>query len=215
MKENRKKILIGLLGIIVISIIGISSFFWYESTNFVSTEDARVTGDLIKISPRGTGKLMDISVAEGDVVIKDQILGRLEIEEENSEKTVFRAPADGVVVKKQANVGEIYSPGQVIGYIVNPKKLYISANIEEKKIGKLREGQLVDITIDEFKGIKFKGKVDFVGLAANSSFSLLPSSSSGTFTKTVQRIPVKIAIDDQGYKILPGTNAVIKIHLKN
>lgn len=215
MKENRKKILIGLLGIIVISIIGISSFFWYESTNFVSTEDARVTGDLIKISPRGTGKLMDISVAEGDVVIKDQILGRLEIEEENSEKTVFRAPADGVVVKKQANVGEIYSPGQVMGYIVNPKKLYISANIEEKKIGKLREGQLVDITIDEFKGIKFKGKVDFVGLAANSSFSLLPSSSSGTFTKTVQRIPVKIAIDDQGYKILPGTNAVIKIHLKN
>ena len=215
MKENRKKILIGLLGIIVISIIGISSFFWYESTNFVSTEDARVTGDLIKISPRGTGKLMDISVAEGDVVIKDQILGRLEIEEENSEKTVFRTPADGVVVKKQANVGEIYSPGQVMGYIVNPKKLYISANIEEKKIGKLREGQLVDITIDEFKGIKFKGEVDFVGLAANSSFSLLPSSSSGTFTKTVQRIPVKIAIDDQGYKILPGTNAVIKIHLKN
>lgn len=215
MKENRKKILIALLGIILISIIGISSFFWYESANFVSTEDARVTGDLIKISPRGTGKLMEISVEEGDVVIKDQILGRQEIEEENPEKSIFRAPADGVVVKKQANVGEIYAPGQIMGYIVNPKKLYIGANIEEKKIGKIREGQNVDITIDEFKGIKFKGKVEFVGLAANSSFSLLPSSSSGTFTKTVQRVPIKITIEDQGYKILPGTNAVIKIHLKN
>lgn len=215
MKENRKKILLGILGIIVIAIVGISGFFWYESVNYVSTEDAKVTGDLIKISPRGTGKLLELAVDEGDVVIKDQILGRQDIEEQNAEKVVFRAPSDGIVIKKQANEGETYSPGQVIGYIVDPEKLYINANIEEKKIGRVREGQVVDITIDEFKGIKFKGKVEFVGLAANSSFSLLPSSSSGTFTKTVQRVPVEISIEDQDYKLLPGTNAVVKIHLKN
>lgn len=215
MKENRKKILIGLLAVILVSMFGIATFFWYESVHYVSTEDARVTGDLIKISSKSTGKLSELSVEEGDVVIKDQILGRQEVEESNAEKSIFRSPADGIVVKKQANVGEIYAAGQAMGYIVDPEKLYISANIEEKKIGKVRDGQEVDITIDEFKGIKFKGKVYFVGLAANSSFSLLPSSTSATFTKTVQRVPVKIDIDDQGYRLLPGTNAVIKIHLKN
>ncbi|WP_099192291.1 HlyD family secretion protein [Tepidibacter mesophilus] len=214
MKEKRKHILIGLLCIIVASIIGISSFYWYESINYVSTEDARVTGDLIKVSPKGTGKLLDISMEEGDVVIKEQILGRQEIEDQNPEKAIVRAPQKGVIVKKQANIGETYSPGQALGYIVDPEKLYISANIEEKKIGSIRAGQTVDITIDEFKGIKFKGKVTFVGLAANSSFSLLPASSGGTFTKTVQRVPIKISIEDQGYKILPGTNSVVKIHLK-
>lgn len=214
MKEKRKQILIGLLFIIVASIVGISSFYWYESINYVSTEDARVTGELIKISSKGTGKLLDVSMEEGELVIKGQILGRQEIENQNPEKAIVRAPQKGIIVKKQANIGETYSPGQVLGYIVDPEKLYISANIEEKKIGKIREGQKVDITIDEFKGIKFKGKVTFVGLAANSSFSLLPASSSGTFTKTVQRVPIKISIEDQGYKILPGTNSVVKIHLK-
>lgn len=214
MKENKKQILMALLGIIMASILGISTFFWYESSHYVSTEDARVTGDMVKISPRGTGKLLDVSFDEGDVVEKDQILGRQEIEESNPEKAIFRAPSEGVVVKKQANIGETYSVGQVMGYIVDPDKLYINANIEEKKIGHIKEGQVVDITIDEFKGIKFKGKVTFVGLASNSSFSLLPASSSGTFTKTVQRVPIKISIEDKGYKILPGTNAVIKIHLK-
>ncbi|CAH2213548.1 efflux RND transporter periplasmic adaptor subunit [Tepidibacter aestuarii] len=215
MKDKRKQILIGLLCIIVASILGISSFYWYQSVNYISTEDARITGDLIKITSRGSGKLVDIDMEEGDWVIKDQILGRQEIENKNAEKTIIRAPQKGVIIKEQANIGEFYNPGQVLGYIVNPEKLYVSANIEETKIGKVKEGQIVDISIDEFDGIKFKGKVEFVGLAANSSFSLLPSSSSGSFTKIVQRIPVKISIEDQGYKILPGTNVVVKIHLKN
>lgn len=214
MKDNRKKILIRLLIVIVFSMLSISIYYWYQNMHYVSTDDARITGDLVKISPKGTGKLIDISMDEGESVLKNQILARQEIEDQNPEKTIIRAPQDGVIIKTQANIGETYAPGQVLGYIVDPSKLYINANIEEKKIGKLRENQDVDITIDEFKGIKFQGKVSFVGLAANSSFSILPSSPSGTFTKTVQRIPVKINIDAQGYKILAGTNSTVKIHLK-
>ena len=53
-----------------------------------------------------------------------------------------------------------------------------------------------------------------IGEVSNSAISLLPSSTSGTFTKVVQRIPIKIQLDSFNEKILPGTNAVIKIHIK-
>jgi multidrug resistance efflux pump len=98
--------------------------------------------------------------------------------------------------------------------MIDPKKLYISANIEETKVGRVQPNQVVDITIDQFKGEKLSGKVKFVGEAANSAFSLLPTSTSGTFTKVVQRVPVKIGFDQHADKFLPGTNAVVKIHIK-
>ena len=133
MKDNRKKILISLLIVIVFSMLSISIYYWYQNMHYVSTDDARITGDLVKISPKGTGKLIDISMDEGESVLKNQILARQEIEDQNPEKTIIRAPQDGVIIKTQANIGETYAPGQVLGYIVDPSKLYINANIEEKK----------------------------------------------------------------------------------
>ena len=99
-------------------------------------------------------------------------------------------------------------------WLVDPNKLYINANIEETKIVHIKKDQLVDISIDQLSGKKFTGKVDSIGQATASTFSLLDTSTSGTFTKVVQRIPVKITIDPTDSKLLPGTNAVIKIHIK-
>ena len=98
--------------------------------------------------------------------------------------------------------------------IVDPQKLYITANIEETKLGKVKQGQNVDITIDQIEGKTFTGKVKYVGKASNSTFSLLPTSTSGTFTKVVQRVPVKIEFDKVNSELLPGTNAIVKIHVK-
>lgn len=78
----------------------------------------------------------------------------------------------------------------------------------------MKVGQPVEITIDQYDSQKFTGKVKSIGEVANSALSLLPSSTSGTFTKVVQRISVKIELDDFNNKILPGTNAVVKIHVK-
>lgn len=58
MKDNRKKILISLLIVIVFSMLSISIYYWYQNMHYVSTDDARITGDLVKISPKGTGKLI-------------------------------------------------------------------------------------------------------------------------------------------------------------
>jgi multidrug resistance efflux pump len=217
MNEKRMVLLFTILALMVVSLAGIGGYYWYNNRYYVSTEDAAVTGDLVKISPQISGKLLEFNIEEGDTVIKDQIIGRLEVinlSDAGIDQSVIRAPIDGIIIKKQCTVGEIESAGQTLAMLIDPKKLYINANIEEKKLGRVQPNQAVDIAIDQFEGKKYSGKVKSVGQAANSTFSLLPSSTSATFTKVVQKIPVKIEFDQHTSKFLPGTNAVVKIHIK-
>lgn len=217
MKEKRKVLIIGILIAIVVALCSIVSYYWYENTYYVSTDDARVSADLVSVTPQITGKLLEINVEEGDTVTKNQILARQEMNglpDTSVDQSLMRSPINGIIVKKQGTIGELWSAGQTLVTLIDPNKLYITADIEETKLGKVRVGQTVDINIDQFNSQKFTGKVRSVGEAANSALSLLPSSTSSTFTKVVQRIPVKIELNKFNNKILPGTNAIVKIHVK-
>lgn len=216
LQGKRKILIISILILVIVSLVGLGAYYWYENINYISTEDARIAGDIVKVSPQISGKLLEFDVQEGDRVIKDQILGRQEMinmSDSNIDTAVIRSPINGTVIKAQGQVNEMVVTGQTLAYVVDPDKLHISANIEETKVSKLIEGQIVDITIDEYPDVKFTGKVKSIGLAANSTFSLFSTTSGGTFTKTVQRVPVKIEFDKGKYQLLPGTNAVIKIHI--
>ena len=80
---------------------------------------------------------------------------------------------------------------------------YITANYKETQIGNIRAGQPVEILIDTFPGHTFKGHVESISPATGATFSLLPKdTSSGNFTKVVQRIPVRIAFEP-GQERLP------------
>lgn len=217
MKEKRKILIIGILIIIVAALGSIGCYYWYQNTYYVSTDDASVSADLVNVTPQISGKLLELNIEEGDTVIKNQILARQEmvnLPDSSVDESLIRSPIDGIVIKKQGTIGEIWSSGQTLATLIDPDKLYITANIEETKLGKVRIGQSVTITIDQYGSKKFTGKVKSVGEAAQSALSILPSSTSGTFTKVVQRIPVKISINKFNNKILPGTNAVVKIHVK-
>jgi multidrug resistance efflux pump len=215
--NKRKKLIIIILTLMVVAFASIGSYYWYQNANYVSTDDAKVMGDIVSVGPQISGKLLEINIEEGDSVIKDQILGRQGVsnpQETNIDQSVFRAPISGIVIKKQGTVGEVISPGQTIAMIIDPNKLYITANIQETKLGKVKQGQKVDITIDQFANKTFSGTVKYVGQASNSTFSLLPTSTSGTFTKVIQKIPIKIEFDKSDNTLLPGTNAVVNIHIK-
>lgn len=217
MNEKRKKLLMALLAAMITALLGIVVYYWYNNTYYVSTEDARVTGDLVKVSSRVSGKLIEFNLEEGDAVVKEQILGRVEpgsLSDKDVDASIIRAPIDGVVVKKLGHVGEYESAGQALAVIIDPSRLYISANIEENRLGRIKSGQPVDISIDQFSSAKFSGHVKYTGQAANSAFSLLSTSTGGAFTKVVQKVPVRIEIDQGNYNLLPGTNAVVKIHVK-
>lgn len=217
MKDKRNGLIIGILIAIIVAIGGIGFYYWYQNTYYVSTDDARVSADLVSVIPQISGKLLELNVDEGDKVTKNQILARQEMNslpDTSVDQSLVRSPIDGIVVKKQGTVGELWTSSQTMFTLIDSNKLYITADIEETKLGKVRVGQAVDITIDQYDSQKFTGKVRSVGEAANSALSLLSSSTSGTFTKAVQRVPVKIELTKFNNKILPGTNAIVKIHVK-
>ncbi len=213
--EKRKKLLVLIGAAFAAVLVGIVVIFTMNNYLYVSTEDARVTGDIVKINSQISGKLVSSVLEEGITVHKDQIVARIEtanLPDQSLEQTLLRAPIDGVVIKKQGTVGEITSAGQTMGMVIDPDKLYISANIEETDLNKLKVGQEVDVKIDQYKGSKWTGTVASIGEATNSTFSLL-SSSGSTFTKVVQKVPVRIALSEEEVKLRPGTNATVKIHI--
>ncbi len=217
MNGKRKVLIYSVLIIMALAIGGVGAYYWYENTYYVSTEDAKVTGDIVRVSPQIAGKLLEFNVDEGHMVQKGQILGRQEminLPDSSMEMAIIRAPITGIVLKKQGSIGEIIAPGQPLAMLVDPDELYISANIEETKLARIKPGEKVEIVIDEFPDEKFSGKVDSIGQATAATFSLLPASTGGNFTKVVQKIPVKIQVNKAGVKLLPGTNAVVKIHVK-
>ncbi|WP_160688024.1 efflux RND transporter periplasmic adaptor subunit [Clostridium sp. C2-6-12] len=217
MKEKRKFLIIGILITIVVALSGIVFYYWYENTYYVSTDDARVSADIVSVTPQISGKLLELNVTEGDTVTKNEILARQDMNglpDTSVEQALMRSPINGIVVKKQGTVGELLSVGQSTITLIDPNKLYITADIEETKLGKIKMGEPVEITIDQYDAKKFNGKVKSIGEVSNSALSILPASTSGTFTKVVQRVAVKIELDDFDSKIIPGTNAVVKIHVK-
>lgn len=213
-----KLIIIGLL--MIMSLSGIAVFYWYQNDHYVETEDARVDGDIIKVSPQVTGKIVELPAEEGQFLQKDDYIGRQSdltlAVASNLDLSIIKAPISGTVIKKTAHPGEIGSPGVPVLMMADLKALYITANIEEDQLKKVKPGQKVEFTLDLLPGLKFSGSVLSIGNAANSVFSLLPQQNTGnSFVKITQRVPVKIGIADyQGQQLLPGMNAVVKIHIK-
>ncbi|EGW36206.1 efflux RND transporter periplasmic adaptor subunit [Desulfosporosinus sp. OT] len=217
MNGKRKVLIFSVLIIMALAIAGVGMYYWFENTNYVSTEDAQVTGDLVNVTPQIAGKLLVFNVSEGQMVQKGQILGRQDLgslPDSSLEMAIIRAPITGIILKKQNYLGVVVSPGQTLAMMADSSHLYINANIEETKLERLKPGQVVDVSVDQFPDKRFSGTVDSIGQASSATFSLLPTSTGGTFTKVVQKIPVKITLAKTDVKLLPGTNAVIKIHVK-
>lgn len=215
--DKRKRMLLMISAVMAVVLVGIIGYYVITGMLYVTTEDARVSGDIGRINAQSAGKLADVDIEEGQSVWKDQIVGRQEspgMGDQTLEQTLLRSPMDGVVIKKQGVVGEFLSTGQTFAMVVNPQKLYVVANVEETKLGRVRVGQPVDVKLDQYGGKTFRGKVSLIGQASNSTFALIPTSGGSTFTKVVQKVPVRIALDYGEARVLPGTNAVVKIHVR-
>ncbi|AFC33826.1 hypothetical protein PM3016_7250 [Paenibacillus mucilaginosus 3016] len=217
---KRKGVLYTILAAMVIIGGGIGGYFWYNGQHYVSTEDARLTADIYKVMPRVTGKVTSLSVEEGDQVLADQIIAQQDssnLAVQMLDQAALRSPISGTVIKTLIHTGEVASPGQTVAMVVDKSKLYISANIEETYINRVHDGQKVEIKVDTYPGVTLTGTVTEVGKATASTFALLPSTNtSGNFTKVTQRIPIKIAVDDQqGLDLAPGMSTVIKINVKD
>jgi membrane fusion protein (multidrug efflux system) len=107
------------------------------------------------------------------------------------------APVDGTVGARSLRVGQYVQAGTALMAVVPLKAVYVIGNFKETQLTDVRPGQPVEIRIDTFPGTRLKGHVDSLAPASGLTFALLPpDNATGNFTKIVQRIPVKIALDD-------------------
>jgi membrane fusion protein (multidrug efflux system) len=111
--------------------------------------------------------------------------------------TKLYAPSDGYITKKNVEVGNQVQPGQPLMAVVSLGDVWIVANYKETQLENVKPGQKVTIEVDTYPGRTFSGKVDSIMAGTGSVFSLFPpENATGNYVKVVQRIPVKIALDE-------------------
>jgi len=125
------------------------------------------------------------------------------------------SPTDGIVAKTYIKPGQFIQPGQNLFTVISNKKFWIKANYKETQINAIRTGQNVRIEIDAYPGVEFKGKVVGVYPSSGAVTSLIPAeNATGNFTKIVQRVPVKISIDEkEGFTLRPGMSVITSINI--
>jgi membrane fusion protein (multidrug efflux system) len=110
--------------------------------------------------------------------------------------TTIISPIDGIVGNRTLRVGQLVQAGTQLMSVVPANGAYVVANFKETQLTAVHEGQPVDIRVDMFPGQVVHGHVDSIAPASGQEFALLPpDNATGNFTKVVQRIPVKIALD--------------------
>jgi len=128
----------------------------------------------------------------------------------NLSYTRITAPVEGTVGARSLRVGQYVQGGTQLMAVVPLDAVYVVANFKETQLTHVRNGQPVEIRIDGFHDTKLRGHVDSLAPASGLEFALLPpDNATGNFTKIVQRVPVKIALDDRSLNGLlrPGMSA--------
>lgn len=127
------------------------------------------------------------------------------------------APLAGTVSRKQVEVGQLVQPGQTLLSVVSDTGVYVTANVKETQLARIRPGQRVDLDVDAY-GATAQGEVESIASATGAKFALLPpDNATGNFTKVVQRVPVRIRITrDLGpdRPLRPGMSVVAAIVVK-
>ncbi|NJN32953.1 MAG: HlyD family secretion protein [Saprospiraceae bacterium] len=128
---------------------------------------------------------------------------------------VIKAPASGVISKKNVQKGQVVGIGQPLMAITNHEKIWVIANFKETQIEKMKIGQEAEIEVDAYEKKVFKGTIESFSQATGAKFSLLPpDNATGNFVKVTQRIPTKILIDeakDTNYPLRAGMSVKVKI----
>ncbi len=160
-----------------------------------------------------------LSVAQSQVKASQAQLAVVETQLGN---TKIIAAASGVIARKWVVPGDIVQAGQPIFTLYNLSDVWVTANFEETKLASIHQGDSVEISVDAFPDQTFHGRVELIGAAAASQFSLIPpNNASGNFTKVTQRVPVKIVLlksdgdAPADHKLLPGMSVEVKIRVKD
>ena len=129
--------------------------------------------------------------------------------------TQLRAPIDGIVGRRAVRVGALVAPGASLMAVVPLNRSFVVANLQETQLTHVRQGQPASIAVDAYPGVLLHGTVHSIAPATGVTFAAIaPENATGNFTKVVQRIPVRIALDpgqDGEHRLRVGMSAEVRI----
>jgi membrane fusion protein (multidrug efflux system) len=170
-----------------------------------------------------TSALKQVDLLKAEIVQAKAAQARAEAVQRQAELnlgyTTITAPIDGVVGNRTLRVGQYVQAGTQLMSVVPANGAYVVANYKETQLTEVREGQAVAIEVDMFPGQIVRGHVDSIAPASGQEFALLPpDNATGNFTKVVQRIPVRIALDtgpNPRIALRPGMSVIPTIETRS
>ena len=149
----------------------------------------------------------------------DAARAQLEAADLNVTSTLLRASKGGRVGDLSVRVGQFVQPGQRLMTVVPVNEIYVTANFKETQVGLMRAGQSVRLEVDALPDFEIAGRVDSISPGTGAEFSVLPpENATGNFTKIVQRITVRIAIEASPKVrrlLVPGMSVVATVDTRN
>ena len=186
---------------------------------------ARIAGaqaTLIRDGANLTSAEKQVDLLRAEIVQAGAALARAQALQRQAELnlgyTTVTAPIDGVVGNRTLRVGQFVQAGTQLMSVVPAAGAYVVANYKETQLTDVHEGQAVALAVDMFPGRIVHGHVDSIAPASGQEFALLPpDNATGNFTKVVQRIPVRIALDSVGnssIELRPGMSVIPTIETR-
>ncbi|TCP19749.1 HlyD family secretion protein [Scopulibacillus darangshiensis] len=218
MSNFGRLLLVNVIVIIVLIGGGALAYYYYDqSTNFVETDNAKIDGQAISVASPAAGKLVDWDAKVGNTYDNGETVGTVATQGKDgkSTKMAIKMPKDATIVQNKGVKDTFVGAGTPIATAYDLNHLFVTANIQETNIDDISKGEKVDVYVDAYPDMTFSGRVEQVGLATQSTFSLMPSqNNSGNYTKVTQVIPVRVSLDNyKGVKLMPGMNVTVKVHI--
>ncbi|MFM1651588.1 efflux RND transporter periplasmic adaptor subunit [Brevibacillus sp. B_LB10_24] len=211
-----KRLIFSLVAVYLTGSVLISGYYWYNYQYYVKTNDARAKVDLSLVTAPVTGKVYSLDVRENQEVKANEILGFMQAlnSSASSETRIpLIAPASGRVMRIGAAEGEIVTNGQNLVAIADLQTAYVEARLTETEATRVRVGQTVDVRLDTESGHTYPGVVSLVeGVTEKAVWPIVSLVPARQQPREEELVPVRIQVKDA--RLIPGTNASIKIRVR-
>jgi multidrug efflux pump subunit AcrA (membrane-fusion protein) len=225
-----RNLVLAVLAVVALGTGTVVGYRWYEdSITYVSTDNAQIAGPLIQVGGLEAGRVAVVRYDVGDRVNQNDVVAQLTIptpvsvlpngtpnqQFTGTTDTIVDvcSPVSGVVVARNGNPGDTVQAGQSLLTVADPNQLWVTANVEETRVPRLRPGQPVQIHVDNLNA-DLTGHVAAIAQASAQSFSAIPQQNlSGNYTKVTQLQPVKIVLDQIDPRLAVGTSVEVKIRV--
>ncbi|KRW91127.1 multidrug transporter [Alicyclobacillus tengchongensis] len=211
----RKVIVFNIILFVVLVAAAITGYYFYnQSTLYLKTDDAQISGTQITVAAPATGKLINWQGNVGTNFTSGQQVAEVQTQEGNKVVDIpVTMPAAGTIAQDDAVNNQIVAAGTPLAYAYDMRHLYVVAKIKETLIDKDKVGQQVDVYVAGKAG-SINGTVTQIGDATAGTFSLLPTqSTTADYTPVTQVVPVTISLGTTaGSGLVPGMSATVRIH---